>query len=139
MEKKFMMSFPDGMPKGTAQQKRYDGRRGIYFKDKKLLNLEMAYAMALLPHKIREPITEPVKLTLWFGFDVKERSKWGTYKTSRPDLDNYSKALIDVMVKSGFFTDDSLIADLHLIKTYAETAFIWAEIETLEKKFGGIT
>ena len=140
MKYKFKLEFPEGMPKGTAQQKRYNSQRKMYFKDKKLIHLETAYFKALYPNRIKEPLTGPTKMTIWFGFDIKEKRRWGTYKTSTPDLDNYAKALIDVMSKEtiGFFSNDSIIADLRLIKTYSEKAFIWIEIEELDKNFGGV-
>lgn len=139
MKYKFKLEFPNGMPKGTAQQKRYNSKGKFYFKDDKLIQLEKSYFFAMRPYRIEKPIDCPVKLTIWFGFDIKDKSKWGTYKTTIPDLDNCAKALIDVMARMcGFFTNDSIIADLRLVKTYSESAFIWIEIEELDKKFGGI-
>ena len=35
MSDRFIIRFENGMPKGTAQQKRYNGATHTYFKDKK--------------------------------------------------------------------------------------------------------
>ena len=137
MRTQFELRF-DTMPKGTAQQKRYDGRRGIYFKSKKLIALEQTFANALFPYTPELPSDKPIKLVVWFGFDTKEKRKWGHYKTTRPDCDNYVKEFKDVMTKVGFWLDDAQVVDLHIIKTYSENAFIWVRIDELEEGlFGG--
>ena len=139
MIKQFRIDFPNGMPKGTAQQKRYNSQTGVYFKDKKLINLERTFTLALRPHRPKDPIECPVKLTVWFGFEIKQKARWGEYKPTRPDCDNYIKEFKDVMTKEGFWIDDSQVADERNIKTYSENAFIWVRIEELnDRKFGGI-
>lgn len=131
MKDRFFLHF-ETMPKGTAQQKRYNGRTHTYFKDKKLMATEQEFFYALKPHAPKVPSEFPIELHVWFYFDVKDRSKWGKPKTSKPDVDNFSKAFIDQMAKCGFFKDDSQITDLHLEKFYAEKAAIvveWKEVQ----------
>lgn len=117
------------MPKGTAQQKRYNRRTGIYFKDNKLQTAEQTFMWALKPHRPKSPSEGPVKLTVRFYFDVKDKSRWGKPKLSKPDADNYVKLFIDCMVKTGHLKDDSIIWDLHVTKEYAEKATIYVDIE----------
>ena len=129
MKDKFILEF-ETMPKGTAQQKRYDGRHGIYFKSKTLLETERIYRAKLLPHKPGHPSDAPIRLFIVLYFDKKSPKKlWGTYKTPRPDADNFCKALIDQMTQVGFWTDDSQIVDLRIKKYYAEKASIFIEWE----------
>ena len=129
MKDKFILEF-ETMPKGTAQQKRYDGRRGIYFKSKTLLETERIYRAKLLPHKPSHPSDAPIRLFIVLYFDKKSPKKlWGTYKTTRPDADNFCKALIDQMTQVGFWMDDSQIVDLRIKKYYAEKASIFIEWE----------
>jgi Holliday junction resolvase RusA-like endonuclease len=129
MKDKFILEF-ETMPKGTAQQKRYDGRRGIYFKSKTLLETERIYRAKLLPHQPGHPSDAPIRLFIVLYFDKKSPKKlWGTYKTTRPDADNFCKALIDQMTQVGFWTDDSQIVDLRIKKYYAEKASIFIEWE----------
>ena len=125
----FRLTF-DTMPKGTAQQKRYDGRRGIYFKSKTLIEAEKVFYYALKPHAPKKPSELPVVVCLSFYFDVKDNKKWGLPKITVPDLDNYCKAFLDQMVKCGFFKDDAQIVELHLSKFWSEKASIavyWKE------------
>lgn len=132
MKDSFILDF-DTMPKGTAQGKRYDGRRGIYFKSKTLLETESLYRTKLLPHKPKTPSGSPIRLFIVLYFDKKSPKKlWGRYKTTRPDVDNFCKALIDQMTHVGYWEDDSQVADLHIIKRYAETAHIYIEYEELK-------
>ena len=130
MKDRFFLRF-ETMPKGTAQQKRYNGRTHTYFKDRKLMETEKEFFFALRPYAPEEPSELPIELHIWFYFDVKEKKKWGKPKVSKPDVDNFAKAFIDQMGKSGFFRDDSQITDLHIEKYYAEKATIVVEWEEI--------
>ena len=131
MKDRFFLRF-EAMPKGTAQQKRYNGRTHTYFKDRKLMETEKEFFFALRPYAPEEPSELPIELHIWFYFDVKEKKKWGKPKVSKPDVDNFAKAFIDQMGKSGFFRDDSQITDLHIEKYYAEKATIVVEWEEIK-------
>lgn len=131
MKDRFFLYF-ETMPKGTAQQKRYNGRTHTYFKDRKLMETEKEFFFALRPYAPEKPSELPIELHIWFYFDVKEKKKWGKPKVSKPDVDNFAKAFIDQMGKSGFFRDDSQITDLHIEKYYAEKATIVVEWEEIK-------
>lgn len=144
MRDQFYLHF-ETMPKGTAQQK------GVYIRNGKPRfyekgNTEEArrlFTMALKEHRPARPSEKPVKLTLWFAFDTKNKKLWGRdaedgqepwqnreYKATRPDVDNIAKLFIDCM-NGLFFKDDSQIVELRLIKTYAESAVVavaWEEV-----------
>ena len=129
MKDRFFLCF-DTMPKGTAQQKRYNGRTQTYFKSKTLMETERLYRAQLLPHRPGHPSEAPIRLFICLYFDKKSpRKLWGKLKTTRPDADNFCKALIDQMTQVGFWNDDSQVADLHIIKRYAENAQIYIEWE----------
>ena len=118
------------MPKGTAQQKRYDGRRGIYFKSKTLIETEKIFYAALYPHRPKKPSELPIRLSLIFFFDVKDKKKWGRPKTTMPDIDNYCKAFLDQMTKCGYWEDDAQVYKLNAEKYWSEKATIlvtWEE------------
>lgn len=117
----FTMTF-DEMPKGTAQMKRYDGRSGHYFKSKRLMQTEKIYMDALAEHRPKEPASGPISLSIHFHYSTKTKKRKGTWKTSRPDVDNIAKLLIDCMTKSGFWVDDSQIVRLSLSKQYSTKA-----------------
>lgn len=132
MRDHFFLYF-DTMPTSTAQQKRYNGRTHTYFKDKKLMAAEQAFYLALKPHAPRQPSDKPIELHIWYYFNIKDKKKWGQPKTSKPDVDNYSKAFIDQMTKCGFWNDDSQITNLHIEKYYAEKATIVVQYKEVEE------
>ena len=129
MKDRFTLSF-ETMPKGTAQMKRYNGKTQTYFKSKTLMETEKIYRIQLMKHRPYIPAEGAVRLFICLYFDKKSPKKlWGTYKTTRPDADNFCKALIDQMTQAGFWTDDSQIVDLRIKKYYAEKASIFIEWE----------
>ena len=131
MKDKFILEL-ETMPKATAQMKRFNGHTHTYFKSKTLLETERIYRAKLLPHKPSHPSDAPIRLFIVLYFDKKSPKKlWGKYKTTRPDADNFCKALIDQMTQVGFWNDDSQVADLHIIKRYAAEAQIYIELEEL--------
>ena len=128
----FILTF-EQIPSGTAQMKRYDGRRGHFFKSARLMQTEATYMGRLLPHCPKEPSELPIALSLEFRYSAKSKQLRGTWKTSRPDVDNIAKLLIDCMTKSGFWKDDSQIVRLTLEKNYsekelAEIVVTWREV-----------
>lgn len=130
MVNQFSLSF-DTMPRGTAQQKRYNGRTHTYFKSRSLRETEEIFFESLFPYAPDHPAEGPVRLAIVFYFDIKDKKKWDLSKTSAPDVDNYAKAFIDQMTKAGFWLDDSQVADLHLSKFWSREAHIevgWEEI-----------
>lgn len=130
MKDQFYLYF-DTMPKGTAQQKRYDGRTGHYFKSKTLVETEKIFHHALYPHRPKKPSELPVKVCLRFFFDVKDKRKWGKPKTTMPDVDNFCKAFLDQMTRCGYWEDDAQVYKLIAEKYYSEKASImvyWEEV-----------
>ena len=134
MKDQFYLHF-DTMPKGTAQQKRYNGRTGTYFKSRTLMETEKIFYHALYPHRPKKPSELPVKVCLRFYFDVKDKKKWGLPKTTMPDVDNYCKAFLDQMTKCGFWEDDAQVCRLVAEKYWSEKAtveVVWEEVRTNE-------
>ena len=127
MKDHFILKFTT-MPKGTAQMRQYNGISHTCYKSKTLKETERIYRTLLMPYKPEKPSEGPIRLFIVLYFDKKSPKKlWGQYKTTRPDVDNFCKALIDQMTQVGFWNDDAQIADLHIIKRYAETASIYIE------------
>lgn len=130
MKDSFYLYF-DEMPKGTAQQKGYNKKTGVYFKKEKVVTAAKEFTKALKPHRPKKPAELPVKLSVYFYFDVKSKNLWGKPKATRPDTDNYIKEFKDCMTKLGFWKDDAQVVDEHIKKFYAEKAtivVIWEEI-----------
>lgn len=128
----FILTF-EQIPSGTAQMKRYDGRSGHFFKSARLQQTENIYMSALAQYRPEEPSELPIAMSLEFRYSAKSKKLRGTWKTSRPDVDNIAKLLIDCMTKSGFWKDDSQIVRLTLEKNYsekelAEIHITWREV-----------
>lgn len=139
MRQTFILRFEEGMPKGTAQQKGYNRQTGQYFKKKSIRELDEKFVAALLPFRpepSKRDSTKPFKMTVWFFFDVKKKSLWNKYKTTRPDTDNLVKELKDIMCRLGWFADDSQVVDERVVKSYAEKASILVVIEDLPEEVG---
>lgn len=143
MKNEIYLRFEEGLPAGTAQVKgeciKYtykDGKRVPYIHHYKKSNVSVArqlFEYKLKQNRPKEKLTGPIGLHVSFFFAIKRPQKlWGTYKTTRPDLDNYVKELIDAMTSVGFWEDDAQIAELKVSKRYAEKGTIvirWEELE----------
>lgn len=142
--KEFTLKFKNGLPKGTAQQKgetiRYkiiNGRRVPYiqhFKKEKVSAARQEFELMLRKYRPNKPTEKPVRLLLWFYFNVKDSAAWDNYKDTRPDVDGYTKEFLDAMTAAGFWLDDAQVVDLRIIKSYAVRGEIWVRIEELEDK-----
>lgn len=133
--KQLFLTFPLGMPKGTAQQKGvyvYNGKPRFYVKNK-IESARRQFVIALKPNAPKEPSEKCIKLSVHFFFDVKEKAKWGKWKPTRPDADGIIKEFMDAMTDCRFWKDDSQVVDLRVRKSYAEKASIVLWIEDLEE------
>ena len=134
MKDQFYLHF-DTMPTGTHQQKgvRIVHGKPMFYEKASVRDARTQFTLALKPYAPKQPSTKPIRLTIWFAFDVKDKKLWGQYKPTRPDTDNSLKLLKDCM--SGlFFVDDAQVVDEQVIKTYAEKATIMVRWEELYGK-----
>ena len=131
MRDQFYLHF-DTMPTGTAQQKgvRIVHGKPMFYEKSEVKTARQMFTLELKPHAPKVPSDKPIKLTVWFAFDTKNKKLWGQYKPTRPDTDNSLKLLKDCMTGL-FFKDDSQVVEETVIKTYAEKATImirWEEV-----------
>ena len=134
MKGQFLLTFEE-LPRTTAQMKRYNSRTHTYFKDSKLQALENTFIYKLKAYRPKEPSSAPVRLDIWLTFSIKAPKRlWGTWKVTKPDVDNYIKTFVDCMTKTGFFEDDAQVVDLRVRKTYAEKASIFVQWEELGER-----
>lgn len=136
MNNRIVLNFPEGLPKGTSQQKgvRVVNGKPYFYRKNKIDCARNIFIYNLKPFAPEVPSDKPIKLSVWFFFDVKDKSKWGKWKTSSPDADGYLKEFQDAMVESGFFRDDNQIVDLRIRKSYAYQGQIVIDIEELGEK-----
>lgn len=142
MKNEIILTFENGMPSGTAQEKgetvRYkiiNGKKVAYihhFKKPEVEAMRRLFELKLKRYRPEKPAGGPVRLKVILYFDIKERKLWGKYKTTRPDCDNYVKELKDAMTTVGFWRDDAQVVDLQVVKVYADKATIFIEWEGVD-------
>ena len=143
MKNEFYLRFDQGLPRATAQMKgetikykKINGKIVPYIDHYRKPSVQML--RNLLTYKMKrykpdKPSEKPIRLTVILYFDVKSPKKlWGTYKTTKPDCDNYVKEIKDVMTDLGFWKDDNQVVDLHIIKYFAEKGTIFIRLEEIE-------
>lgn len=126
----FILELPEN-PKGTAQMIRHTSH-GTYLPKNLKQTVEM-YKAALDPYG-GEFLTGPLALSVTWVYQVKDRKKWDTRKTSVPDLDNIAKPFIDCMTRKGFWMDDSQIVKLKLEKWYGSSPLVIVELTEMENE-----
>lgn len=70
-----------------------------------------------LPELVSTTLEGPVEVFMEF---VLPPFKTSAYPAPRQDIDNLAKLPMDAMTKCGFWTDDSLVVNAHLIKRFAK-------------------
>lgn len=143
MRLEMFLDFPEGMPKGTSQQKgetvrfRYQNGRKVpyidHYRKPKVQAQRNLLIYKMKRYRPEQPSEGPVKLTVILNFDVKDKRLWGRYKPTKPDCDNYVKEIKDVMTVCKFWNDDNQVADLRVVKYYAEKATIHITLEELDE------
>lgn len=71
-----------------------------------------------MPHAPTKPYPGAKKVEICFCFGTKNKKLKGKLKTSRPDVDNMAKILLDRMTKLGYWKDDSEVSRLDVMKRY---------------------
>ena len=116
---KFDLEF-DKMPSGTSQQKGINYRTGTVYTKKRVMDTKNLLLDALKAHAPKTPIESPVRLVIYYYYPIKAKKYKYKYKTTRPDVDNVSKLLIDCMTQAGFWKDDAQVCILKQIKLYGD-------------------
>jgi len=123
-------------PSTTAQMKRYSGKTGHYFHSKEQKAAINTIAAILAPHRPEQPISGPVSVEIvitwpWLGRHSKKvREKLAVPHTSRPDLDNIVKQLIDELVKWRFIDTDACVWHLDARKWNGEKPGVYVRIDS---------
>ena len=140
MIKSFVLHYEEGLPRTTAQQKGERiayGRNGAayiqHYRKAKVEALRQGLIYRLNRYAPKTPLEGPIRLTAIIYFDIKDRKLWGKYKTTRPDGDNYLKAIKDAMTEAGFWIDDAQVCDERAVRIYAERGSIQIQVETLNE------
>lgn len=126
----FMAMIP---PKTTAQEKQVHVVNGkpVFYEPDDLKAARAKLLAHLGQHVPEKRFTGPIRLTTWWCFPVTGKHKNGEYKTSKPDTDNLTKLLKDVMTELHFWKDDAEVASEVIEKYWADLPGIYVKVESL--------
>lgn len=85
----------------------------------------------LAGHVPEKPFIGAVRLVVKWCYLISGKHTDGEFKTTKPDLDNALKLLLDVMTKLHYWQDDSQISSLITEKFWAATPGIYVCVEEL--------
>lgn len=128
--------MPMKPPTTTHQQKqvRVVNGKPIFYEPDKLKVARSKLMGHLYEFAPETPGVGPVRLRVMWLYKETPQHKRGAYKTTRPDLDNAQKLLLDCMTDLGFWEDDAQIASMLVEKMYDKVPGIYIKIEELEVK-----
>lgn len=127
-------------PKSTAQEKGTSVINGRvhHYEKKNVRQMRERYRHEIWAFMYKNRLTAPhfdgpVYLAVTFTHSTKTKKLHGQPKTTKPDLDNEVKLLIDVLADLGFFTvGDQQICFLLLRKLWGEKPTVEINIEPYE-------
>jgi len=109
-------------PTSTSQENKTAVVNGriMHYKSKGAKQTFSVLTAALKPFTPPVPFDCPLRVTCCWKFKASKTHPAGTWKTTRPDIDNLQKALYDVMTRLGYWKDDSLICCEIVSKMYSD-------------------
>lgn len=118
-------------PTVTHQEKKVHVVNGkpIFYEPDDLKAARQKIMAYLAPNCIEAPYYTKVRLTVVWHFRASGKHKAGSYRDTKPDLDNLNKLLQDCMTRSGFWDDDALIVGLMAEKKWSLIPGIYIRIE----------
>lgn len=126
-------------PTATAQQKGVFVRNGRahFFTKQKVRDAEDFLAAMLAPHAPAKPLRGGIYLQARWCFPYRKSERKSVTKTgleiphtSRPDLDNLEKSLLDVLTRLRFIEDDSKIFSKATAKFWGPSPYLAIAIKT---------
>lgn len=115
--------IPGDPPRATAQQKGYNRYTGRYYKKASVIQAAEKYdfyiRQELTNHTdLKLPLEVPIAALVEFVFPTSTKKLKGKPKTTRPDLDNMAKQLVDELTACQVVKDDALIYQLTIKKRW---------------------
>lgn len=132
MEIKFFFEL-DKIPSATSQGKGYNRYTHAIYTNKRVQAVKDLYQLMFRMHKPAEPFDCPVRVSVVFHYPARRKKDIGKGKTTKPDLDNMVKTLLDAGTAEKYWTDDARISELHLSKIYSNIRGIEFHVEPIEE------
>lgn len=120
-------------PTKTNQEKGINFKSRRVYTTSELRDVEAKFDAYLFPHRPDEPLTGAVRLLVHWMFPVTGKHKDGEWKTTKPDIDNAVKTLIDRMTRLGYWKDDAQIVGLLIEKRYSEIPGVYIVYEAVKE------
>jgi Holliday junction resolvase RusA-like endonuclease len=117
------------------------GRGGKFFigkyKKSKLKDWIEEFKLKIKSSKPAAPLDGPIEAKLEFYFPYpkstsKTKCQTESWKTTRPDLDNMEKMILDTLTDEGFLTDDSIICHKYSIKKLSDKPRIFIHLKKID-------
>lgn len=123
-------------PTTTAQQHRFGGYdkngKAIIYDSPKLKEARAILMDYLGLYAPRVKMGGPLELSVTWTFAVKDKTKWGKRKTTKPDTDNLQKLLKDCMTRTFYWEDDAQVCREVVEKYWGEKGSIEITVRKLE-------
>lgn len=106
------------------------------YQPKKVRDNAAAITTLCAEHRPFAPMRGPVRLSLSFRYpwrtsEPKKRRNGSLPKDTKPDLGNLEKQIVDELERTGFFVNDSQVAEKHSQKNWTEQGSVLVVIETM--------
>jgi Holliday junction resolvase RusA-like endonuclease len=120
-------------PTITHQQKKVTvvGGKPKFYEPQELKEARTKLRAHLSTRTPKQPLEGALRLICKWLFPVTHGHADGEYKTTKPDTDNLSKMLKDVMEDLGFYKNDAQVASEIIEKFYAEKTGIYIKLEVI--------
>lgn len=120
-------------PTETHQEKQVHVVKGkpCFYEPDELKAARAKLEAHLAGHVPEKPYTGAVRLVVKWCYLISGKHTDGEFKTTKPDLDNALKLLLDIMTKLHYWKDDAQISSIITEKFWANLPGIYVSIEEL--------